>query len=135
MARPNAQMDALLAHVFQQTQANVSFLAAQNYITATEASEIMSRLSTAQSRGNTAGADLAASMQNLQVAPAPVAPVIDTGRRNVPPPPARHTVRAKALWAYNEDGRVCTQLQRPHLYLIDYLSGTERSCVLIRRDH
>ena len=101
MARSNAQNDALLAHIFQQTQANVSFLASQSYITATEASEIMSRLTTAQSRGNTAGADITASMQNLQVAP-PAAPLamVDTGRRNVPPPPARRTVRAKALWAY-----------------------------------
>ena len=100
MAPSDPQTAALLAHVFQQTQANISFLASQNYITPAEASELISRLTTAQSRGNAnTGDSLASSMQNLNVA-------ADTGRRNIPPPPSRRAVRAKAIWAYNEDGRV-----------------------------
>ena len=109
MAHQDPQTSALLAHVFQQTQSNISFLASQNYISPTDASELLSRLTTAQSRANSAtdrSADsLQASIQNLSVSPAPV-PISpnNTGRR-VPPPPPRYQ-RAKALWAYNEDGRV-----------------------------
>ncbi|KAF7789730.1 hypothetical protein EIP86_000676 [Pleurotus ostreatoroseus] len=107
MAHQDPQTSALIAHVFQQTQSNISFLASQNYISPTDASELLSRLTTAQSRANGAtdrSADsLQTSMQNLSVsAPVPISPN-NTGRR-VPPPPPRYQ-RAKALWAYNEDGR------------------------------
>lgn len=103
MAHSDPKTAALVAHVFQQTQANISFLASQNYITPSEASELISHLTTAQSRGNTPAAvddSFANSMQNLSVSPN------NTGRRNVPPPPPPRYQRAKALWAYNEDGRV-----------------------------
>ncbi len=100
MAPSDPQAAALLAHVFSQTQANISFLAAQNYISPTDASELISRLTTAQSRGNT-DASLANSMQALAVVPT------NTGRRSAPPPPPPRTQRARAVWAYNEDGRVC----------------------------
>ncbi|PSS05490.1 hypothetical protein PHLCEN_2v3772 [Hermanssonia centrifuga] len=98
MAPSDPQTAALLAHVFSQTQANISFLAAQNYISPTDASELISRLTTAQSRGNT-DASLANSMQALAVVPT------NTGRRSAPPPPPPRTQRARAVWAYNEDGR------------------------------
>ena len=93
------QAAALLAHVLSQTQQNISFLASQNYISPTEASELIARLSQSPQADS-----LAASMNNLAVspvrAPSPV-------RRVIPPPPPRtNTKRARALWAYNEDGRV-----------------------------
>ncbi|KAJ8462991.1 hypothetical protein ONZ51_g10553 [Trametes cubensis] len=92
------QAAALLAHVLSQTQQNISFLASQNYISPTEASELIARLSQSPQADS-----LAASMNNLAVspvrAPSPV-------RRVIPPPPPRtNTKRARALWAYNEDGR------------------------------
>lgn len=109
MAPPSdPQTAALVSHIFQQTQANVSFLAAQNYITPSEASEIISRLTTAQSNVNSpADESLESSMQALRVTPvAPIARTNTGPRRNVPPPPPPRTQQAKALWAYNEDGRV-----------------------------
>lgn len=111
MPPQDPQTSALLAHVFQQTQSNISFLASQNYISPAEASDFISRLTTAQTRANNATNrsvdSFQSSMQNLSAAPiaAPVSPN-NTGRRIPPPPPAR-LQRAKALWAYNEEGRVC----------------------------
>ena len=93
------QAAALLAHVLSQTQQNISFLASQNYISPAEASELIARLSQSPQADS-----LAASMNNLAVTPARAPSPV---RRVVPPPPARNTTKkARALWAYNEDGRV-----------------------------
>lgn len=105
------QATALLDHIFSQTQSNISFLASQNYISGHEADELISRLNTAQSRGIGHGdTGLANSIQALSIAP------IHSGnsapppaRRNVPPPPGGRSNQARAIWAYNEDGRVCVQ--------------------------
>lgn len=100
------QAAALLAHVLSQTHQNITFLAAQNYISPAEATELISRLSqgpAAIARDTSTPDSVAASMQNLAVGPVR-AP--SPARRNVPPPPPRHTKRARALWSYNEDGRV-----------------------------
>ena len=96
---------ALLAHVLSQTQQNISFLAAQNYISPTEAAELITRLSQgpASSSATSSTDTLANSMNNLAVGPART----PEPARRIPPPPARRGVqKARALWAYNEDGRV-----------------------------
>ncbi|TCD67066.1 hypothetical protein EIP91_000579 [Steccherinum ochraceum] len=102
---------ALLAHIVSQTKANISFLAAQNHITQADASTMLSRLDAAESRGITSPqAALANSIHSLSVsAPresTPVASVVTPppARRDVPAPPSR-LQKAKALWAYNEDGQ------------------------------
>ncbi|KAI0636174.1 SH3 domain-containing protein [Trametes polyzona] len=97
------QAAALLAHVLSQTQQNISFLAAQNYISPTEAAELITRLSQGPAR-DTSTDSVTASMQNLAVGPARST---SPAHRVVPPPPPRQnsTKRARALWPYNEDGR------------------------------
>lgn len=100
MARPtDPRSAALLDHVFQQTLGNINFLASQNYIPAADATELASRLTNAQHRGLNGTDSLASSMQALQVAPVP-----PPARRAVPPPQQKK--QARAIWAYNEDGRV-----------------------------
>ena len=102
---------ALLAHIVSQTKANISFLASQNHITQADANTMLSRLDAVESRGITsphaAVSGIASTMQSLSVnappQPSPVTP--PPVRRDVPPPPSR-TQKAKALWAYNEDGTV-----------------------------
>ncbi|KAI0833740.1 SH3 domain-containing protein [Trametes gibbosa] len=95
------QAAALLAHVLSQTQQNISFLAAQNYISPTEAAELITRLS--QGPRQPSADSLATSMHNLAVGPARSP---SPARRVVPPPPPRqNNRRARALWGYNEDGR------------------------------
>ncbi|TFK82703.1 SH3-domain-containing protein [Polyporus arcularius HHB13444] len=95
---------ALLAHILSQTHQNISFLAAQNYISPTEAAELITRLSQGPASSSAASSTdtLATSMNNLAVGPART----PEPARRIPPPPARHNVQqARALWAYNEDGR------------------------------
>ena len=93
------QAAALLAHVLEQTQTNINFLASQNYITHAEASDLISRLTQGGPQDS-----LVSSMNSLAVGPARTP---DPARRSVPPPPPRNSVqKARAQWAYNEDGRV-----------------------------
>ncbi|RPD60966.1 SH3-domain-containing protein [Lentinus tigrinus ALCF2SS1-7] len=95
---------ALLAHILSQTQQNISFLAAQNYISPTEAAELITRLSQGSATSSAASSTdtLANSVNNLALGPART----PEPARRIPPPPARQNVqKARALWAYNEDGR------------------------------
>ncbi|PIL29888.1 hypothetical protein GSI_08097 [Ganoderma sinense ZZ0214-1] len=92
------QAAALLAHVLQQTQTNINFLASQDYITHAEASDLLSRLTQGGPQDS-----LISSVNNLAVGPARTP---EPARRSVPPPPPRNNVqKARAQWAYNEDGR------------------------------
>ena len=100
------QAAALLAHVLSQTQQNINFLASQNYISVNEASELIARLSQGPTSPITPPDSLAASMNNLAVGPVRT----PEPSRRIPPPPPRNSVqKARALWAYNEDGRVRTR--------------------------
>lgn len=86
---------AYLEHILAQTRANIDFLAAHNHISPADADLMRARLSSA----NITSSPPIEEMNNLSVG----AP-----RRVVPPPPPRSapTQRARALWAYNEDGSV-----------------------------
>ncbi|PCH42636.1 SH3-domain-containing protein [Wolfiporia cocos MD-104 SS10] len=88
------QAAALLAHVLSQTHQNIAFLASQNYITPADAAEITARLSAHQS--NSLAEDMSITARREPSPPPPA--------RRIPPPPPR-AQRARALWAYNEDGR------------------------------
>ncbi|CCM07059.1 uncharacterized protein FIBRA_09381 [Fibroporia radiculosa] len=86
------QAAALLTHVLSQIEQNVAFLSSQNYISSGDAADIMARLTALQKTSDT---------QSLAVGPPRAAP---SPARQVPLPPAR-SQKAKALWAYNEDGQ------------------------------
>ncbi|KAI0701223.1 SH3 domain-containing protein, partial [Cytidiella melzeri] len=98
------QARVLLDHIFSQTQANISFLAAQNYISGPEAADIITRLSSAHSRAGNVDSGIANSMQALVLAPSAAAPP-HPSRRNVPPAPQSRSNQARGVWGYNEDGR------------------------------
>ena len=104
-APSDPQAAALLAHVLSQTQQNINFLAAQNYISPTEAAELITRLSQGPASHNAppVSDSLAASMNNLAVGPMRSA---EPARRIPPPPPRNNVQKARAVWPYNEDGRV-----------------------------
>ncbi|KAH8094449.1 SH3 domain-containing protein [Cristinia sonorae] len=101
---------ALLAHIVSQTKANVSFLAAHNHLSQADANTMLSRLDAIESKGITSPqaslATLTNSLHSMSVStPAPVVAVTpEPTRREVPPPPSR-TQKARALWAYNEEGQ------------------------------
>lgn len=108
MSKPSETV--FLSHIISQTQANVSFLAAHNYISGTDASDILNRLAEAQAKGiaSNSTTTLANSVSSLSIVGPPQPSITPPpARRAVPPPPPRYQ-RAKALWAYNEDGRVST---------------------------
>ncbi|KAJ3474577.1 hypothetical protein NLI96_g12381 [Meripilus lineatus] len=132
-----ANETAFLSHIISQTQANISFLVANNYLSSTDASDMISRLAEAQAKGiaNRSTSTIGNSISNLSITPPPQPSVTPPpARRNVPPPPPRY-IRARALWAYNEDGRVCTFVQRLSASDSCYLTtGAKRPFILSRRD-
>ncbi|OCH89622.1 SH3-domain-containing protein [Obba rivulosa] len=93
------QAAALLAHVISQTQQNISFLASQGYISPADAADMTRRLSEADNASSPVEA-----MRNLSLSPPVAEPAPAPARRGIPPPPPR-TQRARAVWAYNDDGR------------------------------
>ncbi|KAI0073689.1 SH3-domain-containing protein, partial [Panus rudis PR-1116 ss-1] len=100
----------LLAHILSQTQANISFLAAQDYISGQDATDMITRLAAAQTKKNKGNVDsITNAVSNVSIseptpAPASHASPPPPARRNIPAPPPR-VQKAKAIWAYNEDGR------------------------------
>ncbi|KAI0926298.1 hypothetical protein AcW1_008505 [Taiwanofungus camphoratus] len=86
------QAAALVQHIITQTQQNISFLASHDYISAVDAADMTSRLTAPHNNGA-----LVDGMQSMAL----TAP---SGRR-IPPPPPRVQHKARALWAYNENGQ------------------------------
>ncbi|KLO13480.1 SH3-domain-containing protein [Schizopora paradoxa] len=106
----NPQNTALVAHIAQQTRANLDFLVGQNYIQASEASGIsrtLGRLANNE-RGalNSSEADsLVDRAQNMALNDRPPSGP-QSVRRSVPPPPRQapaHHNQARALWDYTGD--------------------------------
>lgn len=93
----DSQAAVLLAHVVAQIQSNIDFLLAQNYISPSDVTAIVSRLPAANL------VDQLASRTQAMSVGAPQTPV----RRGIPAPPSGRKTQAKALWAYNVDGHVC----------------------------
>jgi len=107
MAPQNPESAALLAHIVSQVEANVQFLASQNYISHSDASSFLSKLpnlsnnqpNNATNAVNTRFQNLTTTTPTIPVAVSPPAPP-----RIVPSTP--QIQQARALWAYNENGQV-----------------------------
>jgi hypothetical protein len=106
---------ALLAHIVSQTRQNVEFLMAHNEISRNEGQVILAKLPTAN---DITVRELSDQTRRMAIPPSspptssydslPGPPV-----RRVPPTqpqPQPSLQRAKALWAYNENGSVCLAL-------------------------
>ena len=91
---------AFLFHLVSQTRANVDFLQAQGYLTVEDAANIQSKLAgaTVKTSERTVNLPVPAPVQSYQPPP-PNPPQ--------PPQPIPNHPKARVLWAYNEDGRVC----------------------------
>jgi LAS seventeen-binding protein 1/2 len=96
---------AYISHIVSQTRANVDFLQAQGYLTVEDAASIRSKLanSSLKTYGNLS--------VNIPVSTSQSRNPIPTYQSNYPRPPQLPQLtpsypRARALWAYNEDGRV-----------------------------
>lgn len=130
---------ALMAHLLAQTQANISFLQQHGYLNVSDATDIQSKLATASASGgrtnNRVDSDLASHAQNLGISPPMPTPTPPTASSyqpayHAPPPPSQYqspppastyhsppppppqdtTVKARALWSYNEDQREANDL-------------------------
>jgi hypothetical protein len=101
---------ALLAHIVSQTKSNIDFLVSQNYISQADGKDIIAKLPAAE---DSAVAALSRQAQHLSLArpsvpdasPEPSSNPVVPARRGVPPPP-RRAVQVRALWNWNDDGRV-----------------------------
>ncbi|KZT06113.1 SH3-domain-containing protein [Laetiporus sulphureus 93-53] len=89
------QAAALLRYVLSQTRQNIEFLASQDYLSPTDVADMMRRLPKLQDGPSVE------DMKALTIAPPQDVP---PPARRIPPPPPR-TQRARAVWAYNEDGQ------------------------------
>jgi len=106
----NVDTDALVRHLIAQTRSNVSFLIAQNQISHAVGQEILDRLPSAGPSIPDPVTALSNQASNMRLinppSPLPSGPTSynapSSGDFN--PTPPSNTVRAKALWGYNEDG-------------------------------
>ena len=98
---------AFVFHLVSQTQANIDFLRTQGYLTVEDAANIQSKLATATVKAPEKSVNLPIPAPQPHTLapnhqPNPFNPL------NSPQPsqaaPSHH--RARALWGYNEDGRV-----------------------------
>jgi LAS seventeen-binding protein 1/2 len=105
---------ALTAHIVSQTRQNVEFLMAQGEIPRSVGQDILTKLPTA---GDVSLRALSEQTRRMTIPSPPVSqPSVNYSPPLSPPsgPPARRVVppsqpniqRAKALWAYNENGSV-----------------------------
>ncbi len=141
---PSPQNAALVAHIAQQTRANLDFLVAQDYLSASEASSIsrsLGRLSSDRGALNSSDGDLLSDRaQNLALNDRPPSRT-QAARRSVPPPPRQAPApsqynQARALWDYNGDvrTRILSGLKFVCLILIAFVA-TERSNIPRGRYH
>ena len=90
---------AFVFHLVSQTRANIDLLQAQGYLSMEEAAKIQSKLAAATVKSPEKSVKLPVpSPQHYSPAPSYQPP---------PPPPKPSYPKARVLWAYNEDGRVC----------------------------
>ncbi|KAF9000643.1 SH3 domain-containing protein [Cyathus striatus] len=97
MSPQDPQTAALVAHVVSQIESNVQFLAEQNYISHADASAILTKLPNA----NTATSPNAVSQLANRVKSLALPARTPSALRSVPAAPS---VRARAIWSYNENG-------------------------------
>ena len=95
---------AFVFHLVSQTRANVDFLQAQGYLTVEDAASIQSKLATATIKTSEKSTSLPVSTPQ----PHTRAPSYQPNPPSPPQPlqPTQSYPRARALWGYNEDGRV-----------------------------
>ncbi|THG93160.1 hypothetical protein EW145_g8452 [Phellinidium pouzarii] len=118
----DSQSSALLAHIVSQTRSNVDFLVSQNYLQASDAAGILSKLTSIDDSEGSSNPVLSIAERTRQLsiidrnagagmperAQSPPKAIMPA-RRNIPPPPPpppARTQQARALWDYNENGAV-----------------------------
>jgi len=92
-------------HLVSQTRANIDFLQAQGYLTIEDAANIQSKLAAATVKPSEKSAVLPVPAPQ-HYTPAP-SYQLHPPNPPQPPQPIPSYPRARVLWAYNEDGRVC----------------------------
>jgi len=110
---------AFVSHLVSQTRANIDFLQAQGYLTKADATNIQSKLATANIKASDESANPPVSI------PQPYNQV--STYQPHPPQPTQPTPsypRARALWAYNEDGREPNDLTMAVGDVIDIVDET-----------
>jgi hypothetical protein len=103
MSPQDPQAAMLLAHVVSQIEQNVNFLAAQNYLSQSDAATILTKLPNV---ANTPAMNkLANEFSNVAVSTARAVPPPPRSNPAFPEPQESSLPRARAIWAYNGDVR------------------------------
>jgi hypothetical protein len=101
MSPQDPQAAMLLAHVVSQIEQNVNFLAAQNYLSQSDAATILTKLPNV---ANTPAMNkLANEFSNVAVSTARAVPPPPRSNPAFPEPQESSLPRARAIWAYNGD--------------------------------
>lgn len=113
---------AFVAHLISQTQANVEFLHAQGYLTTEDAASIRSKLGTPAVKTSEKSVNLPVPTPH----PYDSTPSFQPHPPHPPQPPqsTQSHPRAKAIWAYNEDGREPNDLTMAAGDVIDIVEET-----------
>ncbi|KAI5120209.1 hypothetical protein M0805_006315 [Coniferiporia weirii] len=115
MMRSDSRSSALLTHIISQTKSNLDFLVSQNYLVASDAAGILSKLTTLEADPESSTSPMlpiAERTQQLSLidrdigmperAQSPPKAVIPARRVPLPPrSPSARVQQAKALWDYN----------------------------------
>lgn len=108
-----ANSESAVAYVLAQTQENIKFLRSIQQISADDASQILSKLSSAPALRSTPGANNETSifsmplpgLDKLSISNNP-SPKPSSLARPPPPIPSSILFKVRAIWGYNEDGNV-----------------------------
>lgn len=104
-----------VSHIISQTRANIDFLQAQGHLTVEDAANMRSKLAEANAKAPGKPVNTPVSTPWLPLDPVPTyyqphpphpSQPPQPPQLTSPPQPTPNYSRARALWAYNEDGRV-----------------------------
>lgn len=132
---------AFVSHLVSQTRANIDFLQTQGYLTIEDAASIQSKLATATIKTSEQSTERSTNLPISTPQPHTPAPSyqpnpINSPQPLQPPQPTPSYPRAKALWGYNEDGKVRNFGEViQHLAAHPYSQGTKRLDHVCRRHH
>ncbi|EIN05032.1 SH3-domain-containing protein [Punctularia strigosozonata HHB-11173 SS5] len=110
----NPALQPYISYIVAQIRSNVDFLEQQNCISPADASAIRAKLPDHDSPASSSESisDVINNLNSVNVTPAwspTQANQRSPGTQSAPPPP-KPTVKARALWGYNEDGTILKDL-------------------------
>lgn len=131
-------VDSLLAHIVSQTRGNLEILVAQNQLADSDCRSLLEKLKSIEDVSKIAERTQNIALAQTATTPTHTTPDSRTSNPLPTPEPTSVLFRARAIWPYNEHGRVSFSslplgsLGAPMLKLLE---GITRPFFLSRRHH